>query len=200
MTWIKVCGLRRPDHVELAQEAGADAIGLVLAPASPRLIDTATARILVESAAVDTYLVLVDANPQWAVDMARSVGAAGIQPHGADGAIAAERAIAAGLKVLRPIAVRDRIDLSDIPAEQVPILDTADPDVHGGTGRRWDLSLMRQTDRRWVLAGGLTPENVGEVIRQAGPWGIDASSGLESSPGEKDPGRIRAFIEEARAS
>lgn len=200
MTWIKVCGLQEPDHVDLVQACGADAIGLNLAKGSPRRISVDTATALARRCEIECYLVLVDATPESALEAARRTGATGIQPHGTESAEVADAAAGAGLAVLRPVPVTGPVDLSAIPDGQVPLLDTARPGMHGGTGERWDPGLLGVVDRRWVLAGGLTPGNVREAVATMHPWGVDASSGLESTPGRKDPGRIRSFIEEARAT
>lgn len=200
MIWVKVCGLRDPRAVAVATSSGADAIGLVLAPTSPRAVDIDTAAALGRLTDLEVFVVVADADPDWTLEVATTIGAAGVQPHGRNAARTANAASAAGLKVLHPIAVRGPVDLSGVPEGQIPLLDTADSHVHGGTGRRWNTSLMTPTDRRWVLAGGLTPSNVRSAVQDVRPWGVDASSGLESSPGVKDPERIRAFIEEARTA
>ncbi len=201
MTWVKVCGLRRPDHVELAVAAGADAVGLVVTTDSPRCVTLQRAAELRAVAGnLETYLVMVDADPVWAIEAADRTGVTGIQPHGATSAAVASAARGAGLSVLRPVSVSGPVDLAGIPDDQIPLLDTHDPDRHGGTGRRWDPAHLGPVRRRWVLAGGLDPDNVREAVRELRPWGVDASSGLESAPGVKDPDRIRRYIEEARTA
>jgi phosphoribosylanthranilate isomerase len=202
MTWVKVCGLREPDDVDVAARAGADAIGLVLAESSPRRVSLDRAARLTEVAAgrLATYLVMVEASPEEAMEAAGRSGVTGVQPHGSTSAAVAAAARAAGLAVLRPVAVAGPVDLGEIPLDQVPLLDTHDPHRHGGTGARWDPSFLGPVDRPWVLAGGLDPDNVREAVGECHPWGVDASSGLESAPGVKDPERIRRFVEEARTA
>jgi phosphoribosylanthranilate isomerase len=85
-----------------------------------------------------------------------------------------------------------------IPVGQIPLLDTWSAERHGGTGSVFDWSLAEGLQRRFILAGGLGPENVAAAIRQVRPWGVDASSRLESSPGIKDAGKVAAFITEAK--
>jgi len=80
----------------------------------------------------------------------------------------------------------------------MPLLDTHRAGAHGGTGEQFDWALIPDLGRRYVLAGGLGPDNVEEAVRRVAPWGVDASTGLESSPGVKDPERVRAFVERAR--
>lgn len=198
MTWVKVCGLRTHAAVEVAERAGADALGFVLDVRSPRAVTAETAGRLIASATVATFLVTVDASPSQLLDLVSFTHASGVQPHGAQAAEAAEAARRAGLSVLRPVAVTPGLDLGELPHDQIPLLDTAVPGLHGGTGVRFDISLLPPIDRDWVMAGGLGPDNVAAAIRELRPWGVDASSRLESSPGHKDHDLITAFVREAK--
>lgn len=182
--------------------AGADAIGLVLAP-SPRRITPEKAVDLVAGAGVETFLVTVDASASELLDLAIFTGASGVQPHGERAEEASAAARRAGLTVLRPVRVAGRaaglVSVDHVPADQIPLLDTDSEGRHGGTGRRFDPAMVGDLGRRWVMAGGLSPDNVAEAIADLQPWGVDASSGLESSPGVKDLGLIRGFVEQAKA-
>jgi len=198
MTWVKVCGLRTPGDVVAAHEAGADAVGFVLLPESPRAIRPDAAARLIADCDLPSYLLTFDATPAEVLDLAGFTGASGIQPYGADAADAAAAARKAGLAVLRPCRVTPGLDLSVVPDDQVPLLDTSVPGRLGGTGVRFDPTLLPEIERDWVMAGGLDPDNVAGAISIARPWGVDASSGLESSPGRKDHDRIRAFGRNAR--
>lgn len=197
MVWVKVCGVRTRADVEAACDAGADAVGLMLA-ASPRQITPDRARSLIEHAACETVLVTVDATATEILDLAGFTGSSGVQLHGANAAEAGAAAVKAGLSVFRPRAVADHVDLDDIPSSQIPLLDTAHPALHGGTGRIFDWSLTAGVTRHFVLAGGLTPDNVASAVAAVEPWGVDASSGLESSPGVKDHDMIRRYVQEAK--
>jgi phosphoribosylanthranilate isomerase len=197
MTWVKVCGLRLASDVATAVEAGADAIGFVLAPGSPRCVTEARARELAQDVAVLSVIVTVDLTPAELMEAVIATGAGGVQPHGRHQREAAAMAQREGLFVLYPLTVRDRIDLSDVSAGQTPLLDSYRAGIHGGTGEPFDWTLLPDLGRPYVLAGGLGPNNVEEAIRRVVPWGVDASSGLESSPGVKDPERIREFVERA---
>lgn len=197
MVWVKVCGVRTAADIAAAQEAGADAIGLVLAP-SPRRVTPEHARSLVDVASCETVLVTVDASPSEILDLAGFTGCRSVQLHGEHAPDAGAAAEQAGLRVYRPRAVRGAVDLSDIPNTQIPLLDTADPERHGGTGSTFDWSLTEGLDRPFVLAGGLGPDNVAAAIARARPWGVDASSGLESSPGVKDHAAIKRYVQEAK--
>jgi phosphoribosylanthranilate isomerase len=146
--------------------------------------------------------ILVTVNTS-AEDLAAAVaetGADGVQPHGQHADKAARWAQECGLLVLRPI--RPDTDGSwgaaGIPTGQIPLLDSATAEDHGGTGRPLDWNRLAPPERRFVLAGGLTPANVAAAIKTVQPWGVDASTGLESAPGIKDPARVAAFLQEAR--
>lgn len=197
MTWVKVCGLRRASDIAVATAAGADAIGLVLAD-SPRRVEPDLARRLASGSELPVYLVLVGARPSEALDLAGYIGAAGIQPHGERAAETAAAAVKAGLAVLRPVKVGPGGVGGEVPSDQIPLLDRHHPDLEGGTGLRIDPEWIPAIDREWVLAGGLGPDNIHEALLALRPWGVDASSGLESSPGTKDPALIEAFVERAK--
>lgn len=196
--WVKVCGLSRRSDVEAAEAAGADAIGLVLS-SSPRQVTPEVAERLARSTSLQSFLVLVDASPAQALDLARYAGVTGIQPHGEHAGATAAAAIMAGLSVLRPWSPTSSDQHCDIPSDQLLLLDSSVRGLHGGTGVRLDPSLIPPLERDWVLAGGLNPDNVQESIARIRPWGVDASSGLESSPGSKDPDLIKEFVERAKS-
>ncbi len=193
MTWVKVCGVTTPEAVEAATEAGADAIGLVLAAGSPRRLEIDQARRLAAGAAPLAVLVTVGLPPESLLAAVERVGAGGVQPHGRHAATAAAAAVAAGLFVLRPVAARSVIDLT-VPFGQIPLVDTHLPGRDGGTGATFDWSRLPARRGRIVLAGGLGPDNVAEALAAVAPWGVDASSRLESAPGVKDPALIREFV------
>ena len=200
MTWVKVCGLTRESDIAHAIDAGVDALGFVLAPSSPRVVDRRRAAALMEGVPVLRILVTVDAPADELEAAVAETGADGVQPHGLHAEDAAGWAQRSGLFVLRPLRrgtggawVGD-----PVPRGQVPLLDSAEGDDHGGTGRRLDWEHLNPPDRSFVLAGGLTPGNVAAAIETAHPWGVDVSTGLESAPGIKDPARVAAFLQEAK--
>jgi phosphoribosylanthranilate isomerase len=198
MTWVKVCGLSREADVAVAVEAGADAIGVVLAPGSPRRVTKSRARELVRTAAVLAVVVTVDFTPEALLAAVERTGAQGVQPHGEHRQEAALAAQQEGLFVLYPLAIRTAVDVSAVATGQMPLLDAYRAGTHGGTGESFDWGVIGQLERPFVLAGGLGPDNVSEAIGRVAPWGVDASSGLESSPGVKEPDLIRAFVERAK--
>ncbi len=195
MTWVKVCGLTRESDVSDAVDAGADALGFVLAEDSPRRISTERAAALMDGVPALRILVTVDAPRDAIVDLVEATGADGIQPHGQGAQTAALWAQEAGFFVLRPVGDGT---IDEVPGRQIPLLDSVTARQHGGTGITLDWTAIERPQRRFVLAGGLEPGNVGEAIATLNPWGVDASSGLESEPGIKDAARVAAFVEEAK--
>lgn len=201
MTWVKVCGLRQHGDVDAAVNAGADAVGFVLSEGSPRQVSVERASTLMEGIPVLRVLVTAHATPEELAEAVEATGADAIQPHGRHAELVAAAGEAAGLFVLRPVAMGGGGPVPDprtVPERQIPLLDSATGDELGGTGTVFDWSTVPAMDRRFVLAGGLMPGNVRDAIDAVHPWGVDASSGLESSPGVKDAGRVVAFIEEAK--
>jgi phosphoribosylanthranilate isomerase len=195
VTWVKVCGLTRESDVSDAVDAGADALGFVLAAPSPRRISTERATVLMDGVSALRILVTVDGPLDAVADAVEITGADGIQPHGLYAGAVALWAQERGLLVLRPVGDGT---LDDIPQGQIPLLDSATGERYGGTGVPLDWTTIDRPDRRFVLAGGLTPGNVAEAVAALHPWGVDASSGLESEPGIKDAARVAAFVEEAK--
>lgn len=140
-------------------------------------------------------LVTVDASRDTIADMVEATGADGIQPHGHGAHAAALWAEEAGFLVLRPVG-EGAVD--GVPGGQIPLLDSVTAVQHGGTGVALDWMAIERPQRRFVLAGGLEPGNVGQAIATLNPWGVDASSGLESEPGIKDAASVAAFVGEAK--
>jgi phosphoribosylanthranilate isomerase len=200
VTWVKVCGLTRESDVAAAVDAGADALGFVLAENSPRRIGVARAATLMAGVPTLRILVTVDADRPSVELAVGETSADGLQPYGRYAGEVARWAEASGLFVLRPLRQTENggWDAAEIPQRQVPLLDSAAGEAHGGTGVPLDWAKLQQPGRPFVLAGGLDPGNVGAAIDAARPWGVDASSGLESAPGLKDPARVAAFVKEAK--
>lgn len=197
-TWVKVCGLTNADDVRVAVDAGADAVGFIIAPQSPRHVGVDVARRLARGVAAQPVLVSVDLSPEDVLATARTAGISGVQPHGRNAADACRAAVAAGLFVLQPFPVADPFEPPSVATGVVPLFDTADAQRHGGTGRtfRWDLVAGYPGD--FVIAGGLGPDNVAAAVAATGAFGVDASSRLEAAVGRKDSGKVTAFIQEAK--
>ncbi|GEE00818.1 N-(5'-phosphoribosyl)anthranilate isomerase [Gordonia spumicola] len=197
--YVKVCGLTDPDTVDVAVDAGADAVGVVMNRTSPRAVDADTARSIVDRAGgrVDTVLVVNDMSAADAARIAAGLGFSVLQLHGgyteADFADAA--AIFPRLWRATSLAVDPPLEVGAY-GEVALLLDAPRP----GSGETWDLSVLadRGVHGAWLLAGGLTSDNVADAIAAARPWGVDTSSGVEASPGVKDHAKVRAFIKAAR--
>jgi phosphoribosylanthranilate isomerase len=207
---VKICGLSTPDAMLAALDAGADMVGLVFHPKSPRFVELERA---VELAALargraEIVALIVDVEPEAAVRLARALEPDWLQLHGREtpDAVRAVRA-ATGLKVIKALGVSGVDDLAAIgPYRDVAdliLLDAKPPKdaaYPGGHGRPFDWTVLASLDPgfRFMLSGGLDPANVAEAIAIARPAGVDVSSGVESAPGVKDIGRIGDFIAAAR--
>lgn len=197
--FVKVCGLTAVDDVAVAIEAGADAIGVVSNRTSPRAVDEALAREIVAAAhgAVDTVLVVNDMPAVAAAHLAGRLGVSVLQLHGTYDAADFAAAGALFPRLWRATSLTHDPDLTvGAYGEELLLLDAPRP----GSGEQWDLNTLRERPPagRWLLAGGLRPDNVAAAIAQVQPWGVDVSSGVESSPGVKDPVKIREFLSAIR--
>ena len=203
---MKVCGITSPGDAVAAAEAGADAIGLVFWPRSPRVVTIEQARAIGDALPpfVVRVGVFVDAGRD---EMARVADAARLdllQLHGDEPPEALDDLPRRALKAVRVgdgFAPADALRYEGRAAGL--LLDTKAPGAPGGTGRAFDWSLargVRERSRFLLLAGGLTPENVRTALDAVRPAGVDASSSLESAPGKKDHARVRAFVEAVRAA
>ena len=201
MTWVKICGMTSREAVEATVVGGADAMGFVLAPDSIRALTIERARELAEGVPIATFIVTVDLSPGEALAAAEHVGVSGIQAHGVRALDVAAEAVEAGYLSIAPVPVGPdgpRIELTEVPEASLPLFDTASSAMHGGTGVAFDWTTIIDPGRPFILAGGLGPDNVRDAIEVVQPFGVDASSRLESEPGVKDPSRIVAFIERAK--
>ncbi|NDK38670.1 phosphoribosylanthranilate isomerase [Pseudoxanthomonas gei] len=201
-TRIKFCGLSRAEDVRLAVELGVDYLGLVFAPRSPRKLLLGHARMLRDLVPEEIAVVaLVMDNPRADVEaLVEAVHPDLLQFHGAE-----TDAFCSGFGVpyLKAIAMggtdEDAAALAaGFPGAYGLLLDGHGAGEQGGSGRRFDWRRVPQLDKPVLLAGGLSSENVATAIHTARPWGVDVSSGIESSPGIKSADRMRTFVDEAR--
>ncbi|MFO1513714.1 MAG: phosphoribosylanthranilate isomerase [Verrucomicrobiota bacterium] len=199
---VKICGITNVADGLAAVEAGADMIGLMFYERSPRHISLATAAEI--SRALPPFVVKVGVfvNPDEDMVM-RAIGDCGVSLLQFHGEETPEFCTQFGVMSMKAFRVRGPETLAELPKYQTDawLLDAYSADAHGGTGAKfnWNLALeATQFGRPIFLAGGLTPENVGEAVRRVQPFGVDVSSGVESAPGKKDLPRVRAFIEAAR--
>jgi phosphoribosylanthranilate isomerase len=203
MTWVKVCGLTDDGAIDALVSAGGDAAGFVLAEASPRHLTVEQAAALMDGVPITRFIVTVDLDVPDALAAAEATRADGIQAHGLHASEVAAAALDVGLLSLYPVSVTPSglsESLHGIEPGAMPLLDTYSRAEHGGTGVAFDWSLIDDPGRPFVLAGGLGPDNVAQAIATVAPFGVDASSKLESTRGVKDPIMIRDFIEEAKRS
>lgn len=199
MTRVKVCGITTPEDGVLAAEAGAAAIGMVFWAGSPRAVTEDRARRIVAALPpfVQTVGVFVDATPAAVLATATAVGLDVVQLHG-DEQVDAWRGFARPL--LKALTL-ETCTGSPWPAlARAVLLDAHDPQRRGGTGRTIDWDRAREVARRHrvVLAGGLSADNVADAIARVAPVALDVSSGVERSPGVKDPARLHAFFDAVR--
>ena len=211
-TRVKICGLKTPDAVTAAVEAGAQYLGFVFFPKSPRHVEVATARDLALDVPVGVAKValVVNATDAELDRITSEVPLDMLQLHGKESPErVAEIRSRYGLPVMKAVGVASAEDVPALDAygmvcDQL-LVDAKAPkgaDLPGGNGLSFDWRLIskRAWNRPWMLAGGLTPENVVLAIQMTGAKQVDVSSGVESAPGVKDAGKIRAFIEAIRAA
>lgn len=198
MVKVKVCGLTRVADAVLAVELGATAIGLVFWDRSPRAVDGTQAMEIVGAlpGGVTPVGVFVNAEPAWVCDIAGRLGLGAVQLHGEESAEYCEAMPVPVLKAV-PLSGLDDVERAlALPEHVTPLIDVCDPKRRGGTGVTvdWDLAARVAQQRRTFLAGGLHADNVAHAIEIVQPYGVDVSSGVEVSPGLKDPARLREFF------
>ena len=200
-TRVKICGITRTQDAVAAADAGADAIGLVFYPPSPRFLSIEKA-IEVRDALppfVQTVALFVNASRGEVDEVLARVRPSMLQFHGEE-----TPAFCAGFSVpwLKACRVKEGVDLLEYfrsYAGAAGWLADAFVDGYGGAGKTFDWSLVpAKRDRPLVLSGGLTMENAAEAVRRVRPWAVDVSSGVESAKGIKDAAMIAAFIQEVK--
>ncbi|MGV1099599.1 phosphoribosylanthranilate isomerase [Thiovibrio sp. JS02] len=204
-TRIKVCGMREMTEVAEVVAAGVDAVGFIFVAQSPRNIDPERVRKIVKTLPpfVDAVGVFVDQEAAEVNEIVQYCGLTKVQLHGSESpAYCAE----INCRVLKAFRIGPSFD----PAGFMPyagevsafLLDTYHGEMAGGTGKTFDWSLLEKMElpAPMVMAGGLTPENVGEAIRQAQPFAVDFNSGVELAPGRKDLDKVRAAIAQVMAA
>jgi phosphoribosylanthranilate isomerase len=214
---IKLCGLSTPQTMEAALDAGADMVGLVFHPKSPRFVDMSAAARLADQARGRALVValVVDHDDDALAAIVAAARPDLVQCHGGEDAarIAAIRA-RTGRPVMKAVGVASTSDLERVtalaPAADRILLDAKPPSdaaYPGGHGKPFDWAILSAlpADLRFMLSGGLHPGNVADAIRQIramglGLSGVDVSSGIESAPGYKDIAKIRDFVQAARAA
>ncbi|MYH35027.1 MAG: phosphoribosylanthranilate isomerase [Gammaproteobacteria bacterium] len=193
--FVKICGVTRHDAVEAAVEAGADAIGFNFHPPSPRFLSPQRATALAGPVPGHVQRVAVMLRPQQAEwdEVLEGFRPDSLQ---ADADCLAELRLPEDVGRLPVYRDHERFDTGNFSIEIPCLFESA----VSGKGRppSWERAALLARRARVMLAGGLDPENVGEAVRRVRPWGVDVSSGVESSAGVKDPRQVRAFIRAAR--
>ncbi len=202
MVKVKICGITNLDDALAAAEAGADALGFVFYPESPRFTEPGKARsiILKLPVFITTVGVFVDESEDLIRRILRESGVQMLQFHGSESPVLCTRFRE---KVIKTIRIKDEESIDSMRMYNLDtfLLDTHHDEIKGGTGRTfdWKIAEMAKEYGRVILSGGLTPFNVVEAIRVVKPYGVDISSGVEISPGEKDHGKVREFINKVRS-
>ena len=197
---VKICGITRLEDALAAVRLGADALGFNFWPGSKRHVTPEAARAVVRRLPPLVTAVGVFVNPT-RDEVLRAVETSGVVMAQLHGDETPELCLSLPLPVLKAIRVADARSLAQIASYDVRgfVLDTPGAG-YGGSGRTFDWSLVAEAASAMpvVLAGGLTPENVGEAVRVVRPWAVDVASGVESAPGVKDEEKMKRFIEAAR--
>jgi phosphoribosylanthranilate isomerase len=208
-TRVKICGMTNLDDARHAARCGADLLGFVFAE-SPRRVEPEQVSKIIAALRAEGLThtiavgVFVNSPTGDVIGICTDCGLAAAQLHGDESPDQCRLISRAGISVIKSFRIRDRASCDAMvhyDAADFFLCDTYDPNRAGGTARAFDHSLVADASRlyRLILAGGLTPENVADAVSVVCPWGVDVSSGVEASPGRKDPAKIAAFIRNARA-
>jgi phosphoribosylanthranilate isomerase len=201
---VKICGLTRPHEAAHCVRLGADAIGLVFFPKSPRNVTDDQARAVVAALpeTVAAVGVFVDAPFSFIMERVDRCGLCMAQLHGREPAELAARLMAEGVGVIKALFVDGAPGIADAKNYQVDafLVECAKGPLPGGNAMAWDWGTAREFGRQspLVLAGGLSPGNVHDAIRACLPWAVDVSSGVEASPGRKDIHKVERLIAAVR--
>lgn len=204
ITRVKICGITRPEDARAAATLGADAVGVVFYPASPRAVTVEQARAVVEAVPpfVTTVALFMDPTEETVRSVLEQLRVDLLQFHGDESPAFCE---GFGHRYIKAIAMGGGADAmgyaSRYPSAAGYLLDSNEPGRRGGTGEAFDWSAAQvELGKPLVLAGGLTPDNVGDAIRQVRPFAVDVSSGVERQKGVKDVDKMTAFMNEVRSA
>ncbi|MBF0541933.1 MAG: phosphoribosylanthranilate isomerase [Nitrospirae bacterium] len=200
MVKVKICGITSLNDALACVKYGADAIGFILYNKSPRYITPEKIAHIIKRLPpfIQTVGVFVNVEPDIIKGILRDTGLNIAQLHGDETPDICELFP----RVIKAFRVRDIADIEDISKYRASafLLDTYSVNAYGGTGKKFDWDIVEEAKGfgNVIVAGGLTPENVSDVIFQVNPYGVDVSTGVEESPGVKDHGRIKEFIEQVK--
>jgi len=198
---VKICGITNLDDALAAVRFGADALGFIFFPESPRYVTPEQVSQIVRALPpfVTTVGVFVDRTPEDIQDIMEITGLEAAQLHGSE---PPDTCGAVRCKVIKAIRVKELSDLEPLERYTVSayLLDTYSPDSFGGTGRifNWDIAVEAKRFGPIILAGGLTPDNIAEAVQHVRPYAVDVSSGVEAKKGLKDHEKLRLFIQRAK--
>ena len=193
---VKICGITRLEDALVAQNAGADMVGFVFAE-STRRIEPEAAREIAAALSCLKVGVFVDQPADVVNRITRECGLDFAQLHGDETQDQCDEIEVPVIKAVRVVDGHSLARAADFRVSRL-LLDASAPGMAGGTGRIIDWNLLVCYDKPYILAGGLSPENVAEAVSRLAPWGVDASSRLECEPGIKDHARVATFIRAAK--
>jgi phosphoribosylanthranilate isomerase len=199
---IKICGITNITDALKATDLGADALGFNFYPKSPRFISEEAAREIIRK--LPPFLVSVGIFVNEPSGIIRNIlESTGIQAIQLQGDESPDFCSQFSQPVIKAIRIKDQDSLKAIKDYRVSafLLDSYSPDYYGGSGKSFDWSLAVKSRKygRIILAGGLSPDNINEAIREVKPYGVDVCSGVEKEPGKKDHKKLKAFIQAVRS-
>ena len=209
MLRVKICGLTTPQDAAAAIEAGADSLGFNFFRGSKRYLPPEKAAAWIADLPSNLEKVAILVNPSWdeATAAAAMVGITALQLHGTETPEFCRRLLESGIRFAKALPVSGFDSVANLPDFHTTtvLLDSGTGGQFGGSGRAFPWSVARDFVRarpelRVILAGGLTPENVASAVAAVRPFGVDVTSGVESSPGRKDHRRMGDFVAAARTS
>jgi len=200
---VKICGITNIEDARHASACGADALGFVFYPGSPRCVDPDQARRIIAELPplITTVGLFVNESPAKIREIVEFSGLNTVQLHGEE---EPPQCSYPPCRVIKALRLKQGMDDSVFSTYRVSalLLDAYVSDKFGGTGQccDWDRAANVASRHRVILAGGLNPENVADAVRKVHPYGVDVSSGVEKQPGQKDPEKVAMFIRMARES
>lgn len=200
--FVKICGITNLEDAQHAVHCKADAVGFIFYEESPRFIPHNRAAEIAKKLPehVSKIGVFVNADPKFIHEVINHVNLSAVQLYGNEGP---DDLVSYEASVIKVFRIKDDFDVEVMRNYIVDafLLDTHKEGIMGGTGKtfNWNLAVAAKEYGKIILSGGLTPENVEEAVRFVQPYGVDVSSGVESSPGKKDPQKVREFIMRAKS-
>lgn len=205
--FVKICGITNEPDALAAIEAGADGLGFNIVPRSKRHIDIDAAAVWIQNLPKDIWKVAVTADPNWedACRVGQSPFIDALQLHGTESPEFCRRLAEAGIRFAKAVPVTGSKSLAGLPDyfTDTMILDSSSGGTFGGTGKPFPWKFAPEFVRhhpkiKVILAGGLNPQNVAEAVRVVRPRGVDVTTGVEKTPGQKDADLVKAFMAAAR--